>query len=191
MPPVDPTQYIRTLKFTLLWSAAIAGTPGEIKYICDALNAARVRLEREIEDCIDDGLHGKKLDDPNTRVRIEVALNELQLELSVQITFASLIAETAEQVLMVAHKVDECAGAVLRSHTKRLDGRVTEQLRQVRLVRTPAKVVPVQAEKPAQASSSVSGPSQRMTMWLVINTALSLMALAGVFVLAVLMLIRR
>lgn len=193
MPPTDPAQYIRTLKFTLLWSAAIAGTPEEIRRVYDVLFPTRVRIEREIEDCIDDGLRGKQLDDPNTRVRIDASLDKLHMELNVQVTFASLMPETVEQVMMVAQKVDECAGAVLRSHTKRIDARVMEQHRQVKLVRTPAKVVPVQAGKPAQTTSLVnaSAPSQAVTMWLVVNSVIALMALAGVVVLSMLMLLRR
>jgi hypothetical protein len=190
MPPAAPTDYIRTLKFTLRWSAAIAGATGEVRHVCDALQAARVRIEREIEDCIDDGLRGKQLEDPNTRVRMEVSTDALQLELSVQITFASLVAETVEQVMVAARKVDECASAVLRSHTTRLDARVVEQQRQVRLVRMPAKVVPVKAEKPAPAasssSSSANAPSPAIIVWLIVNTFISLLALIGVFILLLL-----
>lgn len=188
MPPADPAQYIRTLKLIMLWSAAMAGAPDEIKCVCDALNATHVQIEREIEDCIDDGLRRKKLEDTNTRARITALLNELQLELSVQITFASLVAETAEQVMMVAQKVDECAGAVLRSHTKRLDARVMEQRRQVKWVRMPAKVVSVQTGRPAKESSSSSAnvPSPGITIWLIVNTFISLLALIGVVILLLL-----
>lgn len=191
MPPIEPTQYIRTLKLTMLWSAGMAGAPDEIKHVCDALNAQHVQIEREIEDCIDDGLCGKGLEDANTRVRITALVNVLQLELSVQITFASLVAETVDQVMLVAQKVDECAGAVLRSHTKRIDARVTEQQRQVKLVRTPAKVVPVIADKPARVAPSAGAQPQQWMLWLTINMILSLMALAGVVILFLMMLSRR
>lgn len=185
MPPVEPTQYIRTLKLTMLWSAIMAGTPDEVKRVCDALNASRVQLEREIETCVDDGLRGKKLEDTNTRARITTLFNELQLELSVQITFASLVAETVEQVMTVAHKLDECAGAVLRSHARRLDERVVEQRRQVRLVRVPAMVVPA----PVSDAPADDQHAQRMRVWLIVNSAIALMALVGVLILFLLLLL--
>lgn len=191
VPPIEPTQYIRTIKLNMIWSAGMAGTPDDMEKVCVALNASHVRIEREIEDCIDDGLRGKKFDDTNTRVRIAPLVNTLEIELSVQVTFASLVAETVEQVMTVANKVAECAGAVLCSHTKRIDARVMEQHRQVKLVRTPATVVQAEKQKPANAVPDTVAPSQRLMMLLVINMVISLMALAGTLLLFVLMLFRR
>lgn len=191
MTTIEPAQYIRTLKLNMIWSAGMAGAPDDIKHVCDSLNALHVQIEREIEDCIDDGLRGKGLDDTNTRVRMAALANALQLELSVQITFASLVAETVDQVMLVANKVDECAGAVLRSHTKRIDARVMEQRRQVKLVRTPPKVVPAQAVKQAPVAPAAGAQSQQLMVWLTINMIISLIALAGVLGLFVWMLSRR
>lgn len=165
----------------------MAGTPDEVKRVCDALSAGHVQIEREIETCIDDGLRGKKLEDTNARVRITTLLDELQLELSVQITFASLVAETVDQVMTVARKLDECAGAVLRSHARRLDERVMEQRRQVRLVRVPAVVVPA----PVSDAPADDRGAQRMRVWLIVNFAIALTALVGVLILFLLMLIQR
>lgn len=188
MPPSDASSYIRALQLTVMWTAIMDGTAEEIQRVCHALNAIHVQIEREIEDCIDNGLVGKKIEAPNTRVRIEALTDALQVELHVHVTFGSLLPETREQVMEVARKVAECTSEVLRSRSQRIDPRVIGQWRSVRQIRPPAQVVPVQADKPAQPppSSPAIAPSPLITFWLIANTFISLLALMGVILLVLL-----
>jgi hypothetical protein len=195
MPSVDPSQFIRTLRLIMTWSAASNGPPDEIKRVSDALSANRVQIEREIEDCIDDGLRGKGFEDTNTRVRISPDVSILHVELTIHVTFASLVQETSEHIMIVARKVDECAGSVLRARVSRQSVRVIEQARQVRLDQSIPKEVPAEPAPSAKvvkpASALDNARVRQLVAWVGINTAIALMTLIGVLVLFILMLIRR
>jgi hypothetical protein len=150
-----------------------------------------VQIEREAEDCIDHGLRGVGFEDTNTRVRIASIVDSLQIELSIQVTFASLVQETSEHVYKVANKVDECAGSVLRGRVSRQDVRVVEQGRRMLLERSVPKQVqaqPVlaQAVKPAASGLlEVQKKVQQLARWIAINLLISLLALFAIFVLIV------
>lgn len=177
------------------WSAASSHSVEEIRRVCSALNANRVQIEREIEDCVDAGLLGKGFEDTNTRVRLMPFVEMLQCELSIQVTFASLLQETKEHIMTVANKVDECAGTVLRTRMARLDARAVEQERQMRWERPPVREVPVpsaQPAKPAKPAATITDVQfRRLTNWMLVNLGLSLLALFGVVFLFVLFLFRR
>jgi hypothetical protein len=197
MPSVDPSQFIRTLKLIMTWSAASNASPEEIRHASEVLSANRVQIEREIEDCIDDGLRGKGFDDTNTRVRISPEMTALHMALTIQVTFASLVQETSERIMAVATKVDECAGSVLRARVQRQGARVTEQARQIRLDKTiPNKEVmtdpapPAKKDMPAR-NTALENRVQQITAWVGINAALAVFTLAGVIVLLFLVFTRR
>lgn len=174
------------------WSAASTGTPDQTRSVRDALYSNRVQIEREIEDCIDHGLRGKGFEDSNTRVRIALIDDSIQFELSIQTTFASLVHESVENIMTVAQKVDECAGSVLRMRVSRQDARVTEQTRQVRLERTPPKVVPAQPVKAAapaaKDATNLEKKVQQLAVWMAINTMIALMALIALAIMTALLL---
>ncbi len=192
MPPIDPSQFIRTLRLKMNWSAASTGTPDQTRSVRDALYSNRVQIEREIEDCIDHGLRGKGFEDSNTRVRIALIDDSIQFELSIQTTFASLVHESVENIMTVAQKVDECAGSVLRMRVSRQDARVTEQTRQVRLERTPPNVVPAQPVKAAapaaKDATNLEKKVQQLAVWMAINTMIALMALIALAIMTALLL---
>ncbi len=144
--------------------------------------------EREIEDCIDDGLRGKGFEDTNTRVRMSPESNVTHMVLTIHVTFASLVQETAEHIMTVARKVDECAGSVLRARVSRQSVQVMEQARQIRLDKTTPREVRTESAKPAKAARPAQGASmeahvRQLSLWVGINIALTFVTLVGVLVL--------